>query len=532
MSKKLSSADKYRLIVSDPVLWIENFVDIVDKEGKTVKFKFNPLQRNFVENMEKYSLILKSRQLGFSSVSCALSLYYACTEANSECLLVSYSIDSATAIFEKLKQMYYSIPEVIRPKYLRNSKKEIKLSNGSRIIVATCGSKDLGRGMTLKFAHMSEIAFWRDNADKQLLAIEQALRPDARIVLESTSNGLNHWSELYNKSSNGENMYKSFFYNWVDGGCMFTRDYKEAVEIWKARNNDEMLTTDELDEYEQMLVNNYEASLEQVVWRRLKISNSGEDQFKQEFPLTPIESFLSTGSTIFDNTRVDKIEKELALKVKNKTDFIRKNKLKKPLTQMLNNHYGKSLFIYHEPIEKQKYYAGVDTAEGLGGSRDYSVIVILDKQGREVAMFRNNKLKPHNFALALYDLALYFNGALLTIEKASGGHTVISKLFDDLKYMNISTYETYDERNKRKYEIGFNTNAKTKSLIINDYREWFDEGLVEINSKTIIEEMKTFEANNGTFNARTGSHDDTIISICLAIAGIKSGQWYKLKNKK
>jgi hypothetical protein len=58
-------------------------------------------------------------------------------------------------------------------------------------------------------------------------------------------------------------------------------------------------------------------------------------------------------------------------------------------------------------------------------------------------------------------------------------------------------------------------------------REWFDKGLIDIQSNDLLEEMKTFVAeDNGSFNAVSGCHDDLVSACWLAIQGIKNGFWY------
>ena len=58
-------------------------------------------------------------------------------------------------------------------------------------------------------------------------------------------------------------------------------------------------------------------------------------------------------------------------------------------------------------------------------------------------------------------------------------------------------------------------------------REWFDKGLIDIQSNDLLEEMKTFVAeDNGAFNAVVGSHDDLVSACWLCIAGMKSAFWY------
>ena len=87
--------------------------------------------------------------------------------------------------------------------------------------------------------------------------------------------------------------------------------------------------------------------------------------------------------------------------------------------------------------------------------------------------------------------------------------------------------KTYDEFKREIWKVGYDTNVKTKSLAVNDMREWFDKGLIDINSNDLLEEMKTFVAeDNGSFNAVVGSHDDLVSSCWLCIQGMKSSFWY------
>ncbi|WP_262429870.1 phage terminase large subunit family protein [Paratissierella segnis] len=516
----MTNEEKLKKILNNPKLWIENFLHIVDKRGNLVPFKLNELQDDFLGSMDKYNIILKSRQLGFSVLMLAYSLWIATTQSNSTCLLMSYSIDSATGIFEKLKQMYYTIPDVIRPELINNNKKELKFKNGSRIIVSTCGNKDVARGLTLKFCHLSEVAFMKDTLPKQLLAIEQALVPDGKIVLESTANGFNYFSELWQKAKNGENMYKPYFANWYDNKTMFADDYTNAVEIWKARNNGKVLTVGELDS-EELDLHSKGATIEQLTWRRLKIANAGGgdkglNNFYQEYPSTDIQAFITTGNSVFDSKKIDERERYLP-KHLNRNDL-------KELNNVLKQYINSSLFIWEKVKPDTKYFLGVDSAEGVG--QDASVLEVFSEEGIQVAEFRNNKIAPHLFAEVVYYLGLYYNYGYLVIEKASAGHTVVSKLRFDYKYRNMHMHKEYDARGRAKKKVGYVTNSTTKPMMINGFREKFEEGQIVINSKTLLEEMKVFKIDGDKMGAIKGRHDDTVMATAMALVGLDRGIWY------
>jgi hypothetical protein len=477
----------------------------------------NPQQKELIKGItqEKYNICLKSRQLGITSLSLALSLYYAITNNNTTCLLVSYSMDSANGIFEKLKQMYYDMPPAIKPKLINNNRRELKFINNSRIIISSIGNKDVARGLTLKFVHVSEVAFCKETIEKQLLSIEQALMPGnaGKIVLESTANGMNYFSELYGNAQKKQNMYKDYFFSWVDDKLMFKDEYEMFSQRW-IKNNGSLPTYEELSETEKQLFDS-NCSIEQLVWRRLKISNSSPEQFAQEFPSNPIEAFVSTGSNIFDPTQIHKeIKRVLNLKTISKPKLLPAN-----LTQF----FGRELLMWEQPQRGKRYYGGVDTGEGVG--KDNSVIEIIDEDGKQVAEFASNKIKPYEFAAIVNEMGIYYNNAYLVIEKQASGHSVTDKVRHDFKYKNLHKYKSYDSRGRVKKKIGFVTNGKSKPIIINRFVELFETNQILINSADLLGEMKLFisKPNGRMEHMSKSNNDDRVLSFAMALEGLSAG---------
>lgn len=520
----MNREEKFMKVWNDPYLFCKNFMRIKNKSGKEVPFAFNNLQKDFLDNKKKFNIILKSRQLGFSVMVCAYAIWLCITKPNSVCIMLSMSDSSTRAIFNKLKQIYNSIPDAIRPELIRNNRAELQLANGSIITCNTMGRTDVGRGMTPNLIHISEFAFVKSEiAEKQLLSLEQGLSADGSLIVETTANGLNFFHNMYQKSKRKENAYKSFFYNYIDGAEMFYDQYDEYWEIWKSQHNGKTFSMNDLDDEEKEIMKNYEGvTLKMLCWRRLKVNNSSIDQFNQEYPISDDVAFISTGASVFDNRRVSTVLQSILLE---KIKYIPKKELS-DLPNELLKFYGKSFFMYKKPISGMRYFSGVDTSEGLG--KDYSTIVILDKDGEEVAMFKNNKIKPYQFADIVNQLGHYYNKAYLVVEKASGGHSVIERLKYTFKYKNMAKYKSYDKFNTIMYTVGFDTNTKTKSLVVNDFREMFDKGQLLLHSADTLEEMKVFEVrDNGSMGAMSGYHDDLVMATALAIQGVKSGFYYK-----
>lgn len=519
---KLSRSDMDKLTWlwkdENKIQWIESFIKIVDKSGKTVPFILTQEQKDFVGNLESENIVSKSRQLGLSSVAIAFAIRLCIVKPNSACLLASHDQKSCNAVFDKLKQQFFSLPSFLLPKTVANNRAEIKCVNGSKITCSVAGNISLGRGSTLGFCHLSEFAFFK-NADKHLNSITQAMGSDSTLIIESTSNGVNQFHDLYFGAKNKENSFKSFFFNWINGGTLFKAKYIEAMERYHAIHNKD-LEKSELDEEELSLVK-IGASMEQMTWRRMTISKTSLEEFHQEYPSTDVESFLLTGSSVFDNKRVSealmalKVNKTVPLPIKAITDL--------PL--VLKYLYGKSLFIWNTPKSGMNYNLGIDMSEGLG--KDYHVIEIFDRDMVQVAEFYNNKIKPWEMAEIINSIGRYYNKGLLCVERASGGLSAIERLRIDFKYLNMVKYKTFDEYNHLKFEIGFDTNAKTKSLVINDFLELFDKRLMVIKSQKILEEMQVFVANDNKMGTINGSHDDTVMATALCIQASKQKFHYK-----
>jgi hypothetical protein len=518
MAISVANAKKLQWLWRDEnkIQWIESFIKIADKSGNIVPFILTPEQREFLTNLDNKNIVLKSRQLGLSVVCIAESIREVVTRDNCTCALISHNQSSCNAVFDKLKQQYNSLPDWLKPETVQNNRQALTFKNGSSIICVTAGTKDILRGNTITgICHCSEIAFWTD-IERHMKSLSQACSESSTLILESTANGFNRFSELYYQAKARENDFNSYFFNWINGRTLFKGQYDIAVQKY-LNTHASLPTIDEMDEDEKQLID-MGATVDQIVWRRSKISTEGLDTFHVEFPSTDDECFISTGCNVFDTTRIGKL-------LKNKfKDPLREDKLiiRNELRNWIKNG---SLRIFKQPMQGMRYWIGVDVSEGVG--LDSSTMFVIDKNGENVATFKNSKIKPYEFADVCAYVGKYYNYAQLVVEKASGGHSVIERLRYEHRYRNMAKYKTYDEFNKIQWKYGFDTNQKSKGIAVNDAREWFDKGLIKINDKEVLNEMKVFVIDeNGKMGAVIGAHDDMVSAMWLAIQGIKSGLWY------
>lgn len=527
----MKADSKLQKVIDDFTLFSKNFIFITNNENEVVKFELNDAQIEIESLMKKHRFICvgKARQSGISTMVLGRAIFRALTKPNENILIVSYKGDSAKALFDKLKMMNEMIPREkfpnVFPKVKRENRGELFFSNGSRISSVTAGSKSIGRGSTYTYIHLSEYAFY-SNQESQLLSVEQSLAKGAesQLTIETTSNGTgNHFYKLYTAAMKGQSKYKDYFVPFYHKlyKKQFKFDYDEA-ELWfKATNNGVRLKPDDLEDDEKIL---YEkgANLKQLMWRRWKIQDmEDETQFMQEYPSNPIESFISTGRSVFDQTKVLK-------RMSNVIEPLSKNEVSEIVPQSVLKYVNRGLVLFELPERSKKYYFGVDTASGSG--QDYSTISAYDIDGQQVMSFYHNKITIYEFAQVIYDLGIFYNYAFLTVESNSYGLAVIERLRKEKQYMNMYKMKTFDERGKKKLKVGFLTSQKTKPIMISDFKEQFELGLINIECKTTLNQMQMFiETNGRTGNKRGNSdahHDDSVIASALAVQGMKAGKWY------
>jgi len=177
------------------------------------------------------------------------------------------------------------------------------------------------------------------------------------------------------------------------------------------------------------------------------------------------------------------------------------------------------LRIYKEPESNHQYVIGGDTAsEG-----DYSALVVLDRNTMEQVALWWGHIDEFELANVAYKLGTYYNEALIGIERNNMGVAVVKKL-DELGYRNQYRMEVLDELGmKVKDKLGWETNTRTRPILISDLNQVVFERQLIIRSSDIIGEMKSFvKGPSGKPEAQAGTHDDLVIATGIAYQMYKS----------
>lgn len=167
-------------------------LDADEDVGLVLQFKPNRAQRRFLMNLHTRNLILKSRQLGFTTEICILWLDYALFTANVRCAIIAHTLGDAQAIFrDKVKFAYDNLPDIVRETVplVRDSMTELLFAhNNSSVRVATSV-----RSGTVHRLHVSEYGKICARQPMRASEIETGSFPavpaNGVIVVESTSEG-------------------------------------------------------------------------------------------------------------------------------------------------------------------------------------------------------------------------------------------------------------------------------------------------------------------------------------------------------
>lgn len=517
----MTKKQKLEKIMNDFSLFCRNFIYIVDSSNKKVKFNLNAAQIELDELLDsnRFVAINKARKAGISTYMLAKALWRCIRNENESILIVSYKSDSAKYLFETLKKMNEWLPREqypdLFPATKRDNRDELLFENGSRIVCSVAGTKEIARGFSPSWVHLSEFAYY-ENQEKQLTSVEQSLIDTGKITIETTSAGMNnHYYKLFMSAWKGNSKYKPYFIPFYHPlyRDQFKNQHDEA-EVWfKATNKGKRLSPADLDKDEKLL---YEkgVSLRSLQWRRYKLLDMSLNDFYQEYPSNPHESFISSGISVFDQSTIFE-QMNYAIPAINKDELF-------DLPEVLKQYIGRGLEIYNLPKRGMRYFAGVDVA--AGSKNDSSTIVVLGSDGEQYASFNRNDIPIYKFVQVVREIGLFFNYAFLVIERNGLGISVLERLRKDTDqpYLNLFKHKFFD-KGKTRLQLGWLQTAATKNIAITDAKEQFECGLVNIHCKELLSQMQTYTEDN---KRTDGHHHDLVQAFLLAAQGIKHNKYY------
>jgi hypothetical protein len=525
---------------NDPYFLIEHGkLTIKTKSAELVTFVPNSVQRFFLNKIKEWQKrnkeqgrptliwVLKARQMGISTLVEAIIYSHTSQHPNVNSLIIADDIDGSDYLFEMSKLYHEQLSPWLRPELKKSNRKELTFQDThSNIFVDTAGNTRAGRKYTFQIVHGSEVAFWA-KPKELFLGLNQAIpdNPKSLVICETTANGVGgYFYNEWQRAVQGRTDWIPVFIPWywhdeyilADAEDLVIGAYEEQDVAVDEKHLAVLMEKDGQDRIEGRLA-----------WRRWCIKNKcgGDvDLFRQEYPSTPDEAFITSGNCRFNMTVLKDIRRE---DIREPEAVGRLNLLQQQIS-FEPDEQG-ILKIFTKPKSIYRYIIGSDVAEGIedeefekdseGDKTDYSTAQVLRHDTLEQVAELRCKYDPLTFAEELRRLGYYYNRAFVGIENNNHGYTVIRKLIEIYLEPFIFHMEMFDQKRRvRRKKYGYSTNTKYKPIAINEMDELIRIRETTIRSADLLHEcMNYIREPDGKTNAATGCHDDLVMAYAIAL---------------
>jgi len=463
----------------NPHLFAEKFLRIQTSRGatgntlRTVPLRYNTLQARYLTERTPRDLILKPRQVGFSTLVQAELRRYEWTRAASTITLGKD--DANTSELRRIADFYYQkLPEGFRPaRRFANASLTTYPALGSQAVIAKAGSPDTGRGGTRTHFHGSEVAFWPD-AQAIITGALQGGNP-SWVVLESTPNGATgRFYELCMDALEGRPPWRLHFYRWFDEPAYTLPEPSEPLA---------------LSDDEGILKERYGLTDGQILWRRAKIAEIGVlDDFLQEYPEDVRTCFKKSGAGYFGS-----------------------------IDHVFTAPFGV------EPDPSHTYVAGLD----FGQAQDYTALIVIDTtSSRMVDILHMRHEQWQVMRDAVREKCKRWHVQTLVAERNSIGSVNIEALYADFSARNLDTSI-----------VAFDMTASSKPPLMASLRTALHEKTLRLQPHdTLYHELHAAVSKQTprgwtVESPRDGrGHGDTVVALALAWYAVQryADRWYAL----
>ena len=409
-----------------------------------------------------YNVILKSRQLGISTLSAAYSLWMMLFQNDKNILVIATSKDTAKNLITKVRIMYEALPAWLKTAIVENNKLSLIFKNGSQI-KAIASNESAGRSEALSLLILDEAAFI-EKIDVIWTAAQQTLATGGRCLAISTPNGVGNWfHKTWQDAKDGANKFNTVKLHWT---CHPERD-----ETWR-REQDRIL---------------------------------GPSQAAQECDA----DFLSSGRSVVDPAILEWYKEKMCCEPSEKSGFDR----------------NLWIWNYPDYSKKYLICADVARGDGTDFSAA-QVFDIEEMEQVAEYKGQLGTTEFGNFLIELgtkYNDALLVvennNIGWATLQ------TIIDRGYENLFYQEKNHLIVDDDiqhtnkyRNIDKSKIpGFSTTMKSKPLIVAKMEEYTREKMVKLKSTRLIDELFVFIYKNSKTEALEGYNDDLVMSYSILL---------------
>ncbi len=478
-------------------------------------------------------MLLKARRFGGSTYIEGRFYKHTSLNFNRSTFIVGHEEDSTSTLYAMATLMQERNP--VPPQTRKSNAQELIFDTNdgkglkSQYRLATARNIHAGKSQGIHYLHASEEAMWIKGGEllSGLLQCVPDLPTDTEIYRESTANGYGNsfQEDVFKAYCEGKYPYyeqDGIIYAWYNPKSDYIlvfipwfmheryvksfeseKDKREFVERLNAQvfNKDKMVWEDSEG---KRLKKKFTLTLEQLYWREYAIEDKCRgsiEKFRENYPSTVEEAFLSKGTNVFPKDLCDDLE--LLCKEPRLTGDVVERMGKSKIKPSPHGHFS----LWEKPIDEETYFLTVDSAGGVKDidkqdkvEPDPSCIDVWKRgTGRQVAQWHGHI--DYDLIGDLVELiGNMFNRGRACVELMNHGYTVVA----DLNRKHYPLYETRDD------DPGWKTTKKTKPQMVDGLYCMARDGDLQIMSKQTISEMRTFVEEDGKFNAASGCHDERV----------------------
>ncbi len=551
-------AELYAILRSDFPTFCALLLKVRPKGGGRLSpFLFNQVQRRIWAEMVRltrerkplFLVILKFRQAGMSTFWDAWIFWQMWRQRDVQAMIVAHQVATAETMIETMRVFYDELPAWARPELREGNhgatlpRGEVYFSNQRSWCLIHQAKNVDPRGQQVTHVLETEFAMYPNAKElngallPQLPSIGSEEFLSASFVVESTPKGQNEFYELYQRGKDAKSFWTSLFIPWF----IFDEQYAAPVPKGFKLTTEEKSLQRYLSRIRERDYDKKPVTVEQMFWRHQIIEGYFEgdvDMFDQEYPSDDETCFLLASKSVFREhgrflqacVREAQDRAIETWKAKEGISVAGPARARLELTKISNGGFGthgaKCILNAHgewslwdAPERGHLYVIGADPAYGLDDGDNSTAIVLDATSGRQVAEYACTS-SPKEFSDAIAAAGWYYNNALLVPEINAIGYVVLKRLIADLAYPNLYKWPKFDEVNKYTNKRGWETNARTKLLLVQTMRDYIGDEIIHIASKELLSELSTFEQKGESFEAQPGRHDDRVMALGLACMGI------------
>ena len=487
-----------------------------------------------------FFVILKGRQLGITTISLALDLYWHFLNPGLQGTLTTDTEDNRDMFRSTLSMYMDGLPKEWKIPAIAHNRNHLALKNRSRLFYQVAGLRakgNLGRGKAITYLHGTETSSWGDEEGlASLLASLAETNPMRLYMFESTARGFNIFHDMYVTAKRARTQRAIFCGWWRNELYSADPDGMVYKVYWDGKlSSEEKVWTRDIKKLYGVEINS-----RQIAWWRWKMLEGIKDEalMYQEFPPTEDYAFVMTGSSFFSSSRCTDAMKAAKNTVPDcyrysfGMNFIDTQVIK-------SNPAVATLRVWEEPIDTAYYVIGADPAYGSSDWADRFCIQVYRVYADgldQVAEFATSELNTYQFAWIIAHLAGAYRNSTLNLEVNGPGQAVIQELrnlrrqaasvqgrqgkdlMNVLGAMQNYLWRRNDTLGGPSNSIGWVTTPATKERMLNYMKDYFEREMMIVRSTDAIEEMKAIVRDGGTIHAPGRGKDDRVIASALACA--------------